>query len=113
MANGCSTANLKYEFYTVREGKYALEGLPAMFGNEEEAQSLEIVLGDRASGVKVHLLYGVFPELDVITRAVRIENTQEEPVTVRKAMSLELDLEQRELDLIHFHGKHCMERQME
>ena len=113
LANGCSTANLKYEFYTVREGKYALEGLPAMFGNEEEAQSLEIVLGDRASGVKVHLLYGVFPELDVITRAVRIENTQEEPVTVRKAMSLELDLEQRELDLIHFHGKHCMERQME
>lgn len=113
MANGCNTANLKYEFYTVREGKYALEGLPAMFGNEEEAQSLEIVLGDRASGVKVHLLYGVFPELDVITRAVRIENTQEEPVTVRKAMSLELDLEQRELDLIHFHGKHCMERQME
>ena len=113
MANGCSTANLKYEFYTVREGKYALKGLPAMFGNEEEAQSLEIVLSDRASGVKVHLLYGVFPELDVITRAVRIENTQEEPVTVRKAMSLELDLEQRELDLIHFYGKHCMERQME
>lgn len=113
LANGCSTANLKYEFYTVREGKYALEGLPAMFGNKEEAQSLEIVLGDRGSGVKVHLLYGVFPELDVITRAVRIENTQEEPVTVRRAMSLELDLEQRELDLIHFYGKHCMERQME
>ncbi|MFR6510300.1 MAG: glycoside hydrolase family 36 N-terminal domain-containing protein [Dorea sp.] len=42
---------------------------------EDEAETLEIVLTDRASGLKAHLLYGVFPHLDVITRAVRLENT--------------------------------------
>lgn len=112
-ADGSCAANLKYESYTVRDGKYALEGLPAMFGSEEEAQSLEIVLRDRSSWVRVHLLYGVFPQLDVITRAVRIENCGEEPVTLRKAMSMELDFEPRNFDMMHFHGKHCMERQME
>lgn len=113
LENGCSTADLKYESYKIREGKYALDGLPAMFGDGEEAQSLEIVLKDRTSNVRVHLLYGVFPELDVITRAVRMENAGEEPVTIRKAMSMELDFEPRCFDLIHFYGKHCMERQME
>ena len=68
---------------------------------------------DRVSGLKAHLLYGVFPHLDVITRAVRLENTGTAPVTVKKAMSMEMDYEYRELDAVHFYGRHIMERQME
>ena len=56
-----------------------------------EAETLEIVLKDHASGLRAHLLYGVFPQLDVITRAVRLENTGTAPVTVKKAMSMEMD----------------------
>ena len=59
-----------------------------MFAKEDEAETLEIVLTDRVSGLKAHLLYGVFPHLDVITRAVRLENTGTAPVTVKKAMSM-------------------------
>ena len=84
-----------------------------MFAKEDEAQTLEIVLTDRVSGLKAHLLYGVFPHLDVITRAVRLENTGTAPVTVKKAMSMEMDYEYRELDAVHFYGRHNMERQME
>ena len=40
-----------------------------MFAKEDEAQTLEIVLTDRVSGLKAHLLYGVFPHLDVITKS--------------------------------------------
>lgn len=111
--DGSNTANLKFESYCVNPGKYSLNDMPAMFGSEDEAETLEIVLRDRDSELKVHLLYSVFPALDVITRAVRIENCGEEAVIIRKAMSLELDFERRNLDMIHFHGRHCMERQME
>lgn len=83
-----------------------------MFAKEDEAETLEIVLKDHASGLRAHLLYGVFPQLDVITRAVRLENTGTAPVTVKKAMSMEMDYEYRELDAVHFYGKHNMERQM-
>ena len=89
-ADGSDTANLKFEFYEITKGKYSLKGLPAMFAKEDEAETLEIVLTDRASGLKAHLLYGVFPHLDVITRAVRLENTGTAPVTVKKAMSMEI-----------------------
>ena len=112
-ADGSDTANLKYESYEISKGKYSLKGLPAMFAKEDEAETLEIVLKDHASGLRAHLLYGVFPQLDVITRAVRLENTGAAPVTVKKAMSMEMDYEYRELDAAHFYGKHNMERQME
>ena len=112
-ADGSDTANLKFESYEITKGKYSLKGLPAMFAKEDEAQTLEIVLTDRASGLKAHLLYGVFPHLDVITRAVRLENTGTASITVKKAMSVEMDYEYRELDAVHFYGRHNMERQME
>ena len=112
-ADGSDTANLKFESYEITKGKYSLKGLPAMFAKEDEAETLEIVLTDRASGLKAHLLYGVFPHLDVITRAVRLENTGTASITVKKAMSVEMDYEYRELDAVHFYGRHNMERQME
>ena len=111
--DGSDTANLKFESYEITKGKYSLKGLPAMFAKEDEAETLEIVLTDRVSGLKAHLLYGVFPHFDVITRAVRLENTGTAPVTVKKAMSMEMDYEYRELDAVHFYGRHNMERQME
>ena len=97
-ADGSDTANLKYECYEISKGKYSLKGLPEMFAKEDEAETLEIVLKDHASGLRAHLLYGVFPQLDVITRAVRLENTGTAPVTVKKAMFMEMDYEYRELD---------------
>ena len=112
-ADGSDTANLKYECYEISKGKYSLKGLPEMFAKEDEAETLEIVLKDHASGLRAHHLYGVFPQLDVITRAVRLENTGTSPVTVKKAISMEMDYEYRELDAVHFYGKHNMERQME
>ena len=106
-------AVLKFESYEITKGKYSLKGLPAMFAKEDEAETLEIVLADRVSGLKAHLLYSVFPHLDVITRAVRLEQTGETPVTVKKAMSMEMDFEYREMDAVHFYGRHNVERQME
>ena len=50
-----------------------LNGLPAVWAKEEEAQTLEIVLADEAAQVEVHLLYGVLEDVDVITRSVVIQ----------------------------------------
>ena len=111
--DGSDALHLRYECYKMMEGKYSLKGLPAMFGSAEEAETLEIVLYDRISNLKVHLLYGVFPELDVITRAVRIENQGEKTVTIQRAMSMEMDYPNKHMDFIHFYGRHTMERMME
>ncbi len=109
-ADGSDALYLKYESHRILPGKYKLEGLPAMYGTDEEAQTLEITLRDHVSGLRAHLLYGVFPKLDVITRAVRVENNGETPIKLKKAMSAQLDFPHRPLDIIHFYGRHAQER---
>lgn len=111
--DGSDIAQLKFDSYKIKKGKYSLNGLPALYESGDKAETLEIVLKDEITGLKVHLLYGVFPHLDVITRSVRLENTGNDPLTVKKAMSMEMDYECREIDVVHFYGRHNMERQME
>lgn len=111
--DGSDAVHLRYEDYKIQEGKYSLTGLPAMFGDENEAQTLEITLYDRISNLKVHLLYSVFPELDIITRAARIENQGEKQVKIQRAMSMEMDYTHKHMDLVHFYGRHAMERMTE
>ena len=111
--DGSDAVHLRYESYEIRPGKYSITGMPALFGTEEEAQTLDITMYDRISDLKVHLLYGVFPEKDVITRAVRFENKGQKQVSLVKAMSMELDYLNRHMDFIHFYGRHVMERMTE
>ena len=112
-ADGSSSTELLYASYRITEGKYSLEGLPALYTNEgEEAQTLIITLKDESDTVRVHLFYGVMEEADIITRAAVIENTGDQPFHLERAMSLNLDLLSGSHDLITFHGKHAMERQI-
>ena len=108
--DGSHVLQLKYHCHTVRKGKYALAGLPAMFAGENESETLEITLRDELSGVCVKLLYGVLWDCDIITRAAKVINSGEREVTLRRVMSMEVDFPKRPMDMIHFYGRHSMER---
>ena len=108
---GDRAVNLKYCAHRIYAGKYALKGLPAMFDRGQDAWTLEIDLQDSVSGLMVTLLYGVFPHLDIITRAVRVKNDGgQEPLYLERVLSLQLDYPESDMDLIHFYGRHAMER---
>ena len=112
-ADGSSALDLRYYSHTVKPGKYGIEGLPAVYAAEDEAETLEVVLRDTASAVEETLLYAVLPALDLVTRCARIRNLGETPVTLTKAASLCLDISRGSWEWVHFHGRHAMERQME
>lgn len=107
---GCS---FRYQGYRILEGKYGLKRLPAVYADKEEAQTLEIDLEDPATKVKVTLLYGVLPELDVITRSAVIRNAGDGKIYLEKAQAACLDFVSGDFDLISFHGRHAMERNMQ
>ena len=58
-SDGSRCCNLTFSRYEIRQGKYSLKGLPAVWSGED-AKTLEIVLKDRVSQVEVSLLYGVY-----------------------------------------------------
>ena len=94
-------------------GKYALPGLPAACAEDDTCETLRLKLRDAVHGLTVTLLYGVFAQADVITRAALLENEGNGPIRLDKAASACLDLPFGPWELIHFHGRHCMERQPE
>ncbi|MEO2239173.1 alpha-galactosidase [Dorea sp. YH-dor226] len=109
-ADGTFSCDLRYRGYEITKGKYRLPGLPAVYADEEEAQTLKIELEDRVTGLQVNLLYGVLTDLDVITRSAEIINGGSGKIYLEKAQSACLDFLYGEYDLITFYGRHAMER---
>ncbi len=108
--DGTESCSLKYQGYQIKKGKYALPGLPAVYAQEQEAETLEIYLEDVVSRVKVSLLYGVLEAEDIITRSAVISNESDTEITIEKAASACLDFLWGKYDLISFYGSHAMER---
>lgn len=110
--NGSQALELLFVSYRIYKGKYKLPGLPAVWAKENEADTLEILLRDKASLVEVVLYYGVLEKEDVITRACQIRN-QGTVIWLEKALSACLDFQRNDLEMISFYGRHTMERSME
>ena len=112
-ADGSMSCDLRYKSHTIHDGKYNLEGLPAVYASDEEAQTLEILMEDQVTGVKVILLYGVLSKLDIITRSVCIKNESNGKIYLNKIESASLDFLYGEYELLTFYGRHAMERNVQ
>ncbi len=71
-----------------------------MYQGEEKAETLEITLEDKYKNLQVVLYYGVFENLDVITRACKIVNKGEDKVRLLRAYSMALDFDHKDLDFL-------------
>ena len=112
-ADGSMSCDLRYKSHKIRDGKYNLEGLPAVYASEEEAQTLEILMEDLVTGVKVVLLYGVLPAQDIITRSVSVKNESSGKIYLNKIESASLDFLYGDYEILTFYGRHAMERNVQ
>lgn len=112
-ADGSMSCDLRYKSHKIFDGKYNLEGLPAVYASEEEAQTLEILMEDPVTGVKVVLLYGVLPAQDIITRSVSVKNESSGKIYLNKIESASLDFLYGDYEILTFYGRHAMERNVQ
>ena len=112
--DGTFGCDLRYKSHDLRDGKYGLPGLPAVYdeGQQDAAQTLSITLADERLGLEVERLYGLMPAYDVITRAAVIKNVGTGRITVEKAQTACLDFVTGDFDVITFDGRHAMERRL-
>ncbi len=111
--DGTMAADFRYVSHEITKGAYKITGMPAVYDEEEISSSLSILLRDENTGLELLLKYGVFEKEDVITRAAVLKNSSEGMVTLEKMLSVCLDMPFGEWEMIHFHGRHAMERQVE
>ena len=111
---GVFGADLRYKTHSVTKGKYSIPGLPAVYADgASDAYTVNVVLEDALLGIEVTLRYGVLPELDVITRSAVIKNTGNHLLYLTKVYSAAMDFLNGNFDILHFHGRHAMERMEE
>lgn len=111
-ANGSVSVDWRYAGYRKLKGKPPMTGMPSLRG-DAETEGLEILLEDPAGGLAARLQYWVFAEENVIARSAVIENRGGEEILLKKAASVCVDFPYEHPEVIHFHGRHCMERAAE
>ena len=107
--NGSRSVDLRYRSHRIFHGKRRPEGLPYVRA-DGETTTLEITLSDPVIGLTAELQWSVYEDVDVITRSVRLINGGAAALTLEKAASCCVDFMHLECDVLHFHGRHNMER---
>lgn len=111
-ADGGGSVALRYVSHTVRRGKPPLEGLPGLYFDDEEVDSLLVTMADAVTGLRVELQYAVAEAYDVVTRSARIVNDTGTSLYLEAALSCCLEFLTADYHLIRFLGRPLMERQM-
>jgi alpha-galactosidase len=117
--DGSRIVNFTYRSHTIFAGKKKLEGLPATYvEDDKEAVTLEITLEDKLINSSIVLSYTIYETRPVITRHVRYHCDHEEGISLETAMSMCLDLPDKEYKMLYLAGawsreRHVCERNLE
>lgn len=101
LADGTRITNLRYLDHRISE-KQLIPGLPSC--QHETAEMLTIRLVDQENKLRVSLLISVFPQHDVFTQNIQIENLGSTPITIDRCMSGSLDFLSDKYDLLTLGG---------
>ena len=108
LPDGSFTTDFVYEGFRITEGSYENDcGLPFADGG---SQTLSIWFRDQKyRSLRLFLNYTVFFDCDVIARNVELHNGENGEVTIRKIMSVMLDLPESEYSLVTLNGSWAKE----
>lgn len=112
-ADGSTAADFRFQGWEISPLSRPVPGMPALYDTPEESgETLIITMREKVSGITVRLYYGVFEEENIITRSIQVENSGKTPVVLEKALSCSLDYLFGDYEMIHFSGRHAMERSL-
>jgi alpha-galactosidase len=111
LVDGTTVTDFRYKSHTINKGKPELKGLPSTYvESDDEAETLEILIQDDKTGLVAALSYTVFNNQDVITRSVRIENSGQDNVVLRRVLSANVDFHDSDYDMLQLSGTWTRER---
>jgi len=104
MPDGSFVSDFIYKNHKIHEGCVPSDKLPTAYKGESGVKTLEILLEDNCTQVELSLLYTVFEESNVISRRVILTNHNPSPLTIRRLMSMCVDLPNQNFRMITFDG---------
>ncbi len=108
-SDGSRTSDFTFASAEITKGKPESEVLPMSYGNEDEVDRLIVIMRDENYNLELELNYYVFPKMDIITRTAIFKNTSNEPVSLRKLASAQLDFNDFDFRMTTFNGSWARE----
>ena len=102
MADGTFVTDFVYHKHEVIKAVYASKTLP-IGKPSDDVETLIITLKDEKYDVYLKLIYTVYASTNVIGRRVVVDN-QDEPMTIRKVMSMMVDFPEMDYELLTLQG---------
>lgn len=103
--------DLTYESHNIYSGKKKLSGLPATWG--DDCDSVDVILRDKATNLKVVLTYTAFRNTDAVTRSVKVVNEGTKNIYLTRVLSACVDMDQEDYQMLSLHGSWARERHMQ
>lgn len=104
MPDGSFSSDFLYDSHEIVRGCLPMHSLPAAYDDENATQTLIIRMRERDRAVTLELYYTVFPASNVISRRCVIENSCEGDISLRRIMSMSLDMPDRGFLMHSFDG---------
>ena len=116
-ASGSPILDPIYEGHRIIAGKPSLSGLPhtratTLEIGTQEVTTLEIDLVDAYKKLRITLSYTIFENLPVIATSVRITNLGNEPISLERVLSCNLDLPDANWEMGQLSGDWIKERHL-
>lgn len=103
-STGDTVSAFTYRSHRIVEGKPALPGLPATYGNANDVTTLIVNLYDNYSDVSAALSYSIFPKYNAIARSFQIVNNGSCDIVIERAASFSVDLPNLNLQMLELQG---------
>ncbi|MBR5490771.1 MAG: alpha-galactosidase [Oscillospiraceae bacterium] len=106
MPDGSFVSDFVYKAHEITEGCVAMECLPSAYADAdcEGVETLRIDMEDSLFPISLSLYYTVFPASNVISRRSVIKNNAEKAISLRKFMSMTMDMNVGSLEMHTFDG---------
>ena len=104
LSDGTFRTDFVYVSHEIVTGCIPMDTLPGAYDESNAAETLIVTMQDSAGKLELLLFYSVFSSVDVITRRSVLINTGDGPISIRRIMSMQLDLENEGFSLVTFDG---------
>ena len=108
MQNGSRITDFRYKKHTILTTKPAISNMPSLRGGE----TLVITLEDAINALELDLYYTLYEELSVVARRSVLRNLGQNPVSVLKLSSFNIDMNRADFDSVALQGCWIRERQI-
>lgn len=108
-ATGSYESDFRYHSHNITSGVPAVEE-PMPHAKGDNAETLEIVYKDMHRDIFVTEYLTIYPDKDIIVKSFTVENKTESELSLLRAMSMQLDLNNKDYNMVSFPGRWMRER---